>query len=168
MDPPTFPELLWRVHVVVPFDWQWSKNAMWIAKGGSYGRRLSPEARGRREALAAHLLAALHGRKVVVAPLFFRIHCLIPNHRGDVINCMDLVADGIQVATGLDDRWYHCTGISWNKLGWNKLQPDKPELHVWVGQADLEDLVPRRRRGRRKPNQPPEVDPMPGNLPPWR
>ena len=138
-EPPEIPPLAWRVHVVVPFDWKWSKNKMWLARAGSYGRRLSPEARGRREALAAHLLSR--------APLWLQIHCVLPNHRGDAINCLDLVADAVEAATGLDDRWYMISGLTWSKV-----KGARPELHVWIGQAASQGgLV---------------GGPFPGNLPP--
>ena len=39
MDP---SKLAWTAHVVVPFDWGWSKNRRWLARKGSYARRMDP------------------------------------------------------------------------------------------------------------------------------
>ncbi len=155
------PELAWRVHASVPLDWGWADNRIWAARYHSYGRRLTDEAEVRRGALAAAMITALHGRRVVVAPLWLRIHCLIPNHRGDAINVLKLAADAVQVATGLDDRWYHLSGLSW------ELMPDKPELRVWVGQVELVD-VRRRRSVVELQSEPPEPDPDPLKPAPWK
>ena len=96
---------------------------------------------------------------------------MIPNHRGDAINCMDLVADAVEIATGLDDRWYGISGLTWEK------RPDRPEMHVWIGQSDLEDVGGRRKGRRRRVGAgpdagPPDSGPLPGNLPgeppPWK
>ena len=138
MEPPRpIPNLLWRVGVTLPLDWGWSKNRVWVARAGSYGRRMNPEARAKRDALALILRAEL-GRQGVLQVarnvLWLRLHCALPNHRGDALNVLDLVADAVQDATGLDDRWYAVEGLTW------ELRPDRPELRVWVGQASLEDV----------------------------
>ena len=154
---------------MVPFDWHWSKNRIWLAKAGSYARRMNPLARDRRDTLAALLLPELRGAGVVVAPLWLRIHCALPDHRGDALNVLDLVADAVQQATGLDDRWYQLAGLTW------ELAHEHPELQVWIGQEATEDAKRPRPSRRKKPvsretpreSLPPPVPETPGTRPPW-
>ena len=125
--------LVWSVSVSVPFDWQWSKNRMWVARAGSYARRLADHARARRDGLAFALRAELKGRKVSNNRLLVQIHVEIPDHKGDAINCLDLVCDGIEHATGLNDKWYSLSGLTWAVAKTN------PQLKIWIGQVDVTD-----------------------------
>ncbi len=129
------PEMAWSVHVAVPFDWKWSKNGMWVARRGSFGRRLSQPARDRRDSLAVALVAELGGQQVAHNVMWLEIFAELPDHRGDAINCLDLVADAVEIATGLNDRWVKISGLDW------KISKDpKPGLHVWIGQQSIEDV----------------------------
>jgi hypothetical protein len=150
--------LLWIVGVSLPFDWQWSKNRIWAARAGSYARRLQPQAKARREALTLVLRAELNkkGIRPVVAPLWLAIHVEIPDRRGDALNVLDLVADGVQDATGVNDRWFQLGGLTWS------LNREHPALHIAVGQ----DTAQPAKRSRSKP-PPPEPEPDPRRPPPW-
>jgi len=152
------PNLVWRVDARVPFDWQWSKNRMWEARAGTYARRLADHARTRRDTLAMILGLALRKERVqpVENELWFGVHVWIPDRRGDAINCLDLVADAIEIATEVDDRWYQLGGLTW------ELDRAEPALFVWIGQEFLE---PHKRRRSKPP--PPEPAPDPGHRPPW-
>lgn len=121
------PGFAWTAKAVMPFDWQWSKNAMWVARAGSYARRLNPKARARKEVLAAMLRPKLPPMPLRKAPLWVLIDVGVPDRRGDAINCIDLVCDSVQLATGLDDRWYK-TVLDW------EVCREKPELEVLIGQ----------------------------------
>lgn len=129
-------DLLWRVTASVPFDWKWSKNRMWLAIAGSYARRLAPHARARRDDLAMLLRVQLAKSTYRVAnnKLRFGIHVTMPDHRGDAINCLDLVADGIECATELNDRWFELASLTWS------FDPTDPHLEVWIGQESDIDV----------------------------
>ena len=130
-------KLDWFVSVRLPFDSGWSKNRMHMPKAGTYGRRLSPEARARREALAVMMRAELAqaGHPVNLRPLWLSIHVAKADHRCDALNVLDVVADAIQDATGLNDRWYSLLGLTW------EIRPAEPELYVGIGQQGTQDVA---------------------------
>lgn len=128
--------LLWRVTASVPFDWKWSKNRMWTHIGVGGKRKLAEHARARRDSLALLLRAELRREEYRVAnnKLLFGIHVAMPNHRGDALNCIDLVADAIEDATGLNDRWFEMDSLTWS------IDRANPSLEVWIGQTSAVDL----------------------------
>ena len=139
----------WVVAVRVPFDWGWSKNRMWAARSGTHARRLTDPARARRSLLALHLKRELSrvranpGASGEVArkrlgkdgsghAIWFGIHVRLPDRKGDALNALDLVADAIQDATGIDDRHYQLAGLTW------EISPEtrkEPSMLVWVGEG---------------------------------
>lgn len=184
--------MLWSVEVAQPFDSGWSKNRVWRkGKGRTF---LATGARQRRSALAEALRLRLSAVGAIPRQnrLWLAVHVSKANHLGDALNVLDLVADGIQDATGIDDRWYSLSGLTWD------LVPNRPELRVWIGQEDLPDAAacrrcgaiwslpgpdrpnvadcpacrggrsPRPRKPRRRPDRVacPSM-PMPGDPPPW-
>lgn len=141
--------MAFSVRVTLPFDWKWSKNNMWIARGYRHARRLSPEAEHRRALLARAIQAAIteSGARPVEAPVFFRIDLVLPDHRGDAINCLDLVADGIENGLGIDDRWYALDGIYWRV----REQDEQARMVVQVTQEWYEPWIRCRSCGIPKP-----------------
>lgn len=168
---------------------------MWVARAGMYARRLSDHARSRRDLLVFMLRAKLKGRRIANTVLVVWIHVELPNHKGDAINCLDLVCDAIEIATGLDDRWYEI-----GRLTWAVIKKD-PQLSVRIGQFSTEDvqicgtcglllaldgfgkgtnklgkattcrdcLADRRRQHKKSRTEPcPEPDPSTGTEAPWK
>lgn len=127
-------EPVWSVSVELPFDWQWSKNRIWVARAGTHGRRLAAHARDRREHLTLLLRDELRRARVEVAHnrLFVRMVIALPDHHGDAVNAIDLALDAVERATGLDDRWVELRGLSWS------IVPDRPRLAVAIGQTSTE------------------------------
>lgn len=172
----------------VRLDAGWSKNRIWRSRRGvAGGRALSAGARARRDDLARRLAADLADRRVARAPMLIEIDCAKPDHRMDAINVVDLVADAVQVATGIDDRWYGLGSLTW------RVAPSSPVLAVVVTQAaDAVDVAACGRCGalwpvtlphpeqadcppcraarpprRRRPPAGPAADPRPGDPAPW-
>jgi len=142
LDPETHG-LAWVAEATVAHDGHWSKNRMWLARGHGHARRLNPLARERRDRLADRLRRSI-GRDVaptgLVVPvrqnrLLLALHVAKADHRGDALNVLDLVADAVERATGLDDRWFELAGLTWEIL------PTEPTLTVVVGQTDVSDAV---------------------------
>lgn len=124
-------DLLWRVEAVVPFDYGWSKNRMW-----QHGRRrswLSPAAKTARAGLARALERELGDRRIRHNRLWLGVNVQKPDHTGDALNVLDLVADAVQNVTGLDDRWFQLGALTWG------IDHDKPRILVWLGQEDVPD-----------------------------
>ncbi len=190
--------LAWSAFAAVPYDSGWSKNRMWLPRSDGYAQRLNPAARERRDGLVEALQAAhIGGADAVVRNvLWVGIHVQKANHAGDAINCLDLVADAVEIATGLDDRWFSIASLTW------ELRPTKPTLTVMIGQQELKDVIACDTCGRLRPpdrfgkeyvhhgtcrncvrlkaaqrrakakglveaDQPPELDPDDSQPPPW-
>jgi hypothetical protein len=128
------PRVDWEVTVSVFSDWQWSKNRMWKTRPGGHARYLAPHARQRRDMLATLIRQELTSQKIHpwVGKLWLDIHVEIPNHRGDALNMLDLIADGVQDGTSIDDRWYWIRRMSWTK------NPKNPRITVTCGQYVME------------------------------
>ena len=133
-DASTPVELVWSVRVAVPFTFAFSKNAMWrnVGVGHVILRKESSRARAN---LAAKIRAAFHGTKIAHNRLWLDILVEKPTQRGDAINVLDLVADAIQDATGLDDRWYSIRRIDWI------ITKKEPRLFVGIGQEAVGDVI---------------------------
>ena len=135
------PALLWRTCVAVPFDYGFSKNAIWRNVTASHVV-MRKEARQKREHLAARLRESLWPTvegapqiKVAHNKLWVDIFVEKPNHRGDATNVVDLVCDAIEDATGLDDRWYSIRRLDW------AINKNEPRLLVGIGQETNEDRI---------------------------
>jgi len=121
--------LAWTVAVVLRYDAGWSKNRIWQNDPrGGHGRHLTTWARARRDELAGILRPELARVPLVHHRLWLWLHVSKPDHRSDALNCLDLVADAVQEAAGLDDRWF---GLG--HLGWD-VRPGHGVLRLWCGQ----------------------------------
>lgn len=125
-------ELEWNVRVAVPFDYAMSKNAIWRSVGAGHVilREESNTIRANLTTILrdALLSESLFGHSVVTNRLWLDIFVEKPDHRGDAINVLDLVADAVKDACDLDDRWY-----SIRRLDWSIVKTD-PRLFVGVSQ----------------------------------
>lgn len=126
-------DLAWIIRVAVPFSYRMSKNAIWASVGAGHVV-LRKEARAHRTYLTNRLKEALVGTRVATNRLWIDLLVEKPNHRGDALNVIDLVADAIKDATGLDDRWYSLRRMDW------RVTKREPRIYVGIGQADTEDV----------------------------
>ena len=127
--------LAWSSVISMVFTYDGSKNAIWRTndRGHIFNREAS---NNYRDSIAEMIALQVgqdehefrHGR--VVVGLLARK----PDHRGDAINFVDLVADAIEDASGIDDRWYQCAGVDWQVVRHNA-----GSLEIVVGQPLLEE-----------------------------
>jgi len=126
-------DLEWSVRVSVPFTYSFSKNAVWsTAKGGHvFMRAKSRTARGMvTDVLRSSMASA--GIVAVEAKVYVDIFVQKSNHKGDAINVIDVVCDGIKDAIGVDDRWFCIKAVDW------EIVKSDPRIFIGVGQATLE------------------------------
>lgn len=127
----------WSVRVELPVEeWSgWSKNRVWRKQRGRIVR--GSEGALVRSRLGGAVGAELARQRVTPARsvLWVRIHVAKPNHLGDAINVVDQVADAIEDATRLDDRWTELRGVTWS------IEPARPRVIVELGQDQPWDLV---------------------------
>jgi hypothetical protein len=121
------PDLAWLVRVSVPFDWSFSKNAVWRNVGRGHVI-LGEEAKASRDRLIAAIERTMAGQMVVEHRVWLDIMVEKPSHRGDAINVLDTVADALKVAIRLDDVWFSVRRLDW------RIVSDQPRLYVGFGQ----------------------------------
>lgn len=126
------PDLLWHVGVAIPFSYAASKNHLFTMRSQGHVA-LRREARSIRDAITVKLRHALRGHHVAHNKVWIDILVQKPDHRGDAVNVVDLVCDGIKAAIPVDDRWY-----SIRRLDWQIVKSD-PRLFIWVGQETADD-----------------------------
>lgn len=128
-------DLAWLVRVAVPFDYSLSKNAMWSMRGGGGHVFLRQKARGARNAVRDRVAAAVRMSKIrpVDAKVFVDIFVQKPDNKGDAINVVDSVCDGVKDAIGIDDRWFCLRGLDWEVV-----KSGTPRIWIGVGQEVTE------------------------------
>lgn len=126
------PDLVWLVRFSVPFSYAVSKNHIYTkrAKGHVALRR---ESRILRDTIAEEARAAVQGRAIHKHKVWLDIFVQKPNHRGDAVNVVDLVCDGVKAGLGLDDRWFSVRGIDW------QVAKTDPRLFIGIGQEAVVD-----------------------------
>lgn len=126
--------MAWSLRIRVPFSYALSKNAVWsMAQGGGhvFMRKKASQARSVvRDTLASALSES--GIAPVEAKVFIDIFVQKPNHKGDAINVIDSVCDGIKDALGVDDRWFSIRGLDWEVV------KTDPMIIIGVGQEARE------------------------------
>ncbi len=120
--------LAWHVRFAIPFSYLASKNAIYRTTGDGhvFVRR---EARAFRDELTLLVKGMCQTHNVVQAKVWIDILVQKPNHRGDAINVVDLVADAIKDGLGVDDRWFCIRRLDW------QIVKEDPQIIVGIGQA---------------------------------
>ena len=86
-----------------------------------------------QELIVHRLREATKGIMVYRNKVWIDIFVQKPDHRGDAINFLDLIADAIKEAIGIDDRWFSIRRIDW------QIVKEKPRIFIGIGQ-DEQDL----------------------------
>lgn len=129
----------WLARAVVPFSFAFSKNAVWSMAFRGHGHVfMRQRAKDARAAVTAAIAAAMHGVNAtpVEAPVHIGLFVQKSNHRGDAINVLDSVCDGIKDALGVDDRWFLVEALHWEVL-----RKDQ-RIAILVGQTHTEHHRP--------------------------
>jgi len=129
------PNLLWLVRVSVPFSYSSSKNAIYALRASGHVA-LRKEARDWRDQLRDRLRDAVSHHTVVQNKVWLDILVEKPDHKGDAVNVVDSVCDGVKEAIGVDDRWFCIRQLDW------RISKNEPKLILGVGQSSDENLQP--------------------------
>jgi hypothetical protein len=125
-------DLQWFVKVSVPFSYAASKNHIWATNGYGHIHRRK-ESVAMEEEIFFAFKRALVGRKIFQNKIWLDIFVQKPDHRGDAINVLDLVADALKKAIEIDDRWFSVRRIDWEVV------KENPKLFIGIGQEDTWD-----------------------------
>lgn len=111
----------------VPFDQNYSKNAIWRTgrRGHVYIRE---EVNALREEIGWKVKRS--GVKWGINKVWLDILVQKPSMRGDAINVLDTIADGIKLGMDLDDNWF-CV----RRLDWEIVKKD-PKIFIGIAQEN--------------------------------
>lgn len=123
-------DLIWLVRIAVPFSYAASKNHIYAMRSRGHVA-LRKESRHIKESIAEAICAAVDGR-VVHNKVWIDILVQKPDHRGDAVNVVDLVCDGIKEGIGVDDRWFSIRRLDWEVV------KEQGQLIIGVGQTSSE------------------------------
>jgi hypothetical protein len=119
--------------VAVPFSYGYSKNRIYrYSRRGIYKNEVGTAL---RDGLAWQIRVELSQHKnIVFRPHKVYLDILVqkPDMRDDAINVLDLFADAIKDAIGVDDRWFSIRRLDWEiKRGGN--------IYLTISQEVLHD-----------------------------
>lgn len=126
------PNLAWLIRISIPFTYAASKNHIYTLsrRGHVHLRRESADLKA---LIAAELQSSLVGRKVAHNKVWLDILVQKSNHKGDAINVVDLVCDGVKRALPVDDRWFCIRSLDW------EIVREGGQIFIGIGQEDVED-----------------------------
>jgi hypothetical protein len=119
--------LAWSARIAVPFSYAASKNHIYAMNKGGHVM-LRRESRAIRDGVTVAIRSAIKGMPLVNNKVWIDILVQKPDNRGDAINVVDLVCDGLKVGLGVDDRWFSIRRLDW------QIVKDQPALYIGVGQ----------------------------------
>lgn len=126
------PTLEWSVRIAVPFSYAASKNHIYAMSRRGHVR-LRAESASLKSVITAKLSAALISQSVKHNKVWIDILVQKSNHKGDAINVLDLVCDGIKKALPVDDRWFCIRSLDW------EIVREGGQIYIGIGQEDVPD-----------------------------
>lgn len=126
------PKLKWIARFMVPFTYAASKNHIYTCRRVGHVQ-LREESNSILKLIAEQTRAISTAQKVVQAKVWIDMLVQKTNHKGDAINVIELVCDGIKEGLGVDDRWF-CI----RRLDWQIVKTD-PQIIIGIGQEVLTD-----------------------------
>lgn len=126
--PPVYHE--WLVRFKIPFSQAASKNHVWsLAAGGGHVFKRK-QSRSFQDLVAYTVQAVTKGVTVYQNKIWVDLFVQKPHHKGDAINVIDVVCDGLKVGLGVDDRWFCLGSVDW------EITKNDPQIFVTVSQRD--------------------------------
>lgn len=129
---PAGPDLIWLVRFAVPFSYAASKNHIYTLRSRGHVA-LRRESRAIRSMISQRIRSAVADRKVAHNKLWIDLLVQKPDHRGDAVNVVDLVCDGLKDGLDLDDRWFCIRRLDW------EIVKNDGRLYIGVGQESEVD-----------------------------
>lgn len=126
------PDLHWQVRFSVPFSYAASKNHIYALRARGHVH-LRQESRDLKALITARTRDAIGDIPVVHNKVWIDILVQKSNHKGDAINVVDLVCDGIKKALPVDDRWYSLRSLDW------EIVREGGCIFIAIGQEDVGD-----------------------------
>ena len=126
-------DFLWYVRIAYPFGYQLSKNHIYTKT--RFGHvALRHEATSAKNNIILLLRESVKQLRPRQNKVWIDMLVQKPNHKGDAINVIDLVADAIKIALDVDDRWFCIRHVDW------EITKTDPKIFIGVGQESDIDL----------------------------
>lgn len=125
--------IVFKKCLIVKIPWQRaiSKNYMYghNRAGGVY---IKDAHRATRDSIHYEVLNMLRSGNVKfnTGKVWLDIFVEKPDHRGDAVNTVDAICDGVKGAIGIDDRWYSIRRLDWI------IVKDSPMITIKIGQEN--------------------------------
>lgn len=116
------------IRIVLPFDRKLSKNKVFITKQGHIVRW--KETNDARKDLVWEIKGIRH--VFFQAKIWLDVTVFQPDHMGDALNYIDNIADAIQEAIGINDRWYAISNLNWH------IDKNNPRIQIKIKQTARE------------------------------
>ena len=107
-----------------------SKNAMWEVVGKRI--KLTDEAATTKDIIAYEVALATKGQAARQEKLWLSIFVAKPRECADAVNVIDVLCDGIEKGTGLNDRFFAIRRLDW------VVDADRPRVEVEMSQLIVE------------------------------
>jgi len=125
----------WMAAFKIPFSFALSKNHVWsMAKGGGHVFKRE-QARKYQDFIAIKVKECTRGLVIHQNKIWIDLFVQKPNHKGDAINVVDSICDGLKVGLGIDDRWFCIRQLDW------EIAKDDPQIFVKIFQRDCFDAI---------------------------
>jgi Holliday junction resolvase RusA-like endonuclease len=125
----------WMAAFKIPFSFALSKNHVWsMARGGGHVFKRE-QARKYQDFIALKAKECTRGLTIYRNKIWIDLFVQKPNHKGDAINIVDSVCDGLKVGLGIDDRWFCIRQLDW------EIAKDDPQVFVKIFQRDCFDAL---------------------------
>jgi Holliday junction resolvase RusA-like endonuclease len=115
-----------KITVVVPWSASASKNAS--HRFGSKRVWMPQGVKNWHAFVQLEIRKALKGTWWLPRKTWFSLMVCKPNNRSDAINLVDLAADAIKRAIGVDDRWFSIGQVDW------EIDAENPRIVIEVWQ----------------------------------
>jgi len=111
----------------IPFTWAASKNhSIGINRFQRVFR--TKESREIQNSISEIVFYSSKKKEFVEGKIWLDIFIQKPNHRGDAVNFVDIICDGVKQGLGIDDRWFSIRRLDWQIVKY------KPEIFIGIGQ----------------------------------
>lgn len=130
---PAHPHLVWSATITVPYDKAGSKNHVYSNTADGH-LNLRTRQKAFRLLVETRIAKAIAGVRVAQNKLWVSIFVQKENHKGDAINFVDVICDGLKLGIGLDDRWFSIRSVDW------EIVKSDPKIFISVGQEITEDV----------------------------
>ena len=126
----------WMVSFKIPFTQAASKNHVWSLASGSGHVFKRAESRQFQNVIVAKIQEGIREHKVFQNKIWIDLFVQKPNHKGDAINVVDVICDGLKVGLGVDDRWFCIRQVDW------EISKHDPQIFITVFQNEPFDVQP--------------------------